>query len=359
MSIASTLPLPIPVGALLSSGAASAGLPITALDRIKLFSPTQWEEFVLEWAHSLKTKYSSVERCAGAGDMGRDVIAFDKTNPTLWENYQCKHYGHRLTPVDIWLELGKFVYYTFAGEYTTPQKYFFVAPQGIGTKLSKLLKNDIELKIQLIANWAAYCQDGITSKNPVPLDQPLRQHLDALDFEIFRDAALSPVTIIEQHQETRWHVMRFGGGLPPRPKPAHAPGEIAGVEASYVQCLLDAYEDHVGGIRAVSDLLSHSDLSEHFQDARREFYSAEALKAFSRDTLPPDAFDELQNEVHGGIKDEVRSEHSDGYRRVLAVVKAARFLPITNHPLVGHLSTYDRGGICHQLANDGKIKWKR
>jgi hypothetical protein len=88
-----------------------------------------------------------------------------------------------------------------------------------------------------------------------------------------------------------------------------------------------------------------------------EFYSAEALRAFSRDTLPPGAFEELQNELHGGIKEELRGAHSDGYRRVLSVVKTAKLLPITDHALQERLSTHDRGGICHQLANDGKVKW--
>jgi hypothetical protein len=28
----------------------------------------EWEDFVLEWAHSLKAKYGAVEKCGGAGD---------------------------------------------------------------------------------------------------------------------------------------------------------------------------------------------------------------------------------------------------------------------------------------------------
>ena len=98
-------------------------------------------------------------------------------------------------------------------------------------------------------------------------------------------------------------------------------------------------------------------LGEHFNDSRLEFYSAEALRAFSRDSLPPGAFDDLQDEVHGGIKDELRGEHADGYRCVMAVTKTARLLPISGHPLTDRLSVRDRAGICHQLANDKKVKW--
>ena len=49
--------------------------------------------------------------------------------------------------------------------------------------------------------------------------------------------------------------------------------------------------------------------------------------------LPPGEFEKLQDEVHSGIKDDVRGEHADGYRRVVAVVKTARALPLTSNPL--------------------------
>jgi hypothetical protein len=73
--------------------------------------------------------------------------------------------------------------------------------------------------------------------------------------------------------------------------------------------------------------------------------------------LPPGEFEKLQDEVHTGIKDELRGEHADGYRRVVAVVKTARTLPLGAHALHGRMAVRDHGGICHQLANDGKVRW--
>ena len=52
-----------------------------------------------------------------------------------------------------------------------------------------------------------------------------------------------------------------------------------------------------------------------------------------------------------------RGDHADGYRRVVAVVKTARTLQLTSHPLISRIHNRDRGGICHQLANDGKVRW--
>lgn len=355
----SSTPLPEPsVGTAASADLVAAGLPIPPIERIRIFSAGQWEDFVLEWADSLRDQYGTVERCGGAGDMGRDVIAFDKSNPTIWDNFQCKHYKAGLTPGDIWVELGKLVYYTYIDEYTYPRKYTFVAPQGAGTKLSNLLRKPDRLKEQLIDNWEKHCKEGITSTTTVDLDPALRAYLGALDFSIF--AAIPPLRIIDQHARTRWYVMRFGGGLPARPKVTAPPATVEAHEVTYVRSLLDAYGDHLKcAVPTVADLSTHDDVRGHFNDARLEFYSAEALRAFSRDTLPPGAFEELQSELHGGIKDEMRGAHPDGYRRVLSVVKTAKLLPITDHALKERLSTHDRGGICHQLANDGKVKWVR
>lgn len=350
-------PLPLPSGGVTASAdLVTAGLPIPPIERIRIFSAEQWEDFVLEWADSLRDQYGNVERCGGAGDMGRDIIAFDKANPAIWDNYQCKHYQNRLTPGDSWVELGKLVYYTYTKEYTYPRKYFFIAPQGAGTTLSNLLRKPDKLKAQLIDNWDKHCKQGITSTNEVALDAALRTYLDVLDFSIFE--AVPSLKIIDQHAKTRWYATRFGGGLPIRPKVAPPPVEIAAHEMIYVRSLLDAYGDHLKcAIPAVDNLGAHDDVREHFNDARLEFYSAEALRTFSRDTLPPGTFEELQDELHGGIKDEIRGDYPDGYRRVLSVVKTAKLLPITDHALKERLSLRDKGGICHQLANNGKVKW--
>lgn len=334
----------------------STGQYIPPIDRVKLFSSRQWEEFILEWADSLKSEYSQVERCGGAGDMGRDIIAFDKTNTAIWDNYQCKHYDHSLAPSDIWVELGKLVYYTYQKKYTYPRQYFFIAPQGAGTKLSNLLKNSIDLKNELISNWDKYCLTKITSTQNIVLDTALRTYLDSLDFSIFK--AISPLTIIEQLKATPWFVYRFGGGLPKRPPASSPPQTPETEELTYVNHLLDAYSDFLKKPSlSLDELDGHSGLKDHFNDSRIEFYSAEALKAFSRDNLPSGEFIKLQDEIHDGIKDEIRMLHPHGYQRVLSVVKTAKTVQITDHALVTRMNPKDRGGICHQLANENKVKW--
>lgn len=354
-------PVPIPQPPAPPPGLAvdvvASGLPVHPEDRVRLFSPDQWERFVQEWADSLRDEYELVERCGGAGDMGRDVIATVNGSDGAWDNYQCKHYQRALAPGDVWIELGKLAYYTLKGEYSYPRRYFFVAPQGVGPKLSNLLKKPHALRDGLLANWDKACRTVITKTEVVDCDAAMEAHIASLDFSIFRTRPL--LRIIEEHAKTRWYVARFGGGLRPRPEPMPPPSAPADSEAMFVGELRCAYADHLK--QDIKDLdvglASREDLREHFHDARVEFYSAEGLRTFSRETLPPGEFEKLQDEVHFGIKDDIRDEHDDGYRRAVAVVKTARALQLTSNPLTTRIHIRDRGGICHQLANDGKVRW--
>lgn len=334
-----------------------AGPPIHPKDRIELYSPDQWEGFIQEWVDSLRDEYELVERCGGPGDMGCDIVATVKGGKGEWDNYQCKHYQKALTPGDVWIELGKLAYYTQQGQYSYPRSYFFVAPQGVGPKLSNLLKKPNALRDGLLENWDKACRTNITKTAVIDCDAAMKSHISSLDFSIFRTKPL--LRIIEEHAKTRWYVARFGGGLPQRPEPTPPPDDPTDDEAIFVGELRRAYADHLKRDPKDLDagLASREDLREHFQDARVEFYSAEGLRAFSRDTLPQGEFEKLQDEVHSGIKDDERGDHADGYRRVLAVVKTARLLQLTSNPLTTRIHTRDKGGICHQLANDRKVRW--
>lgn len=353
------VPIPQPPAPLsgLAADVVATGCPVHPVDRVRLFSSDQWERFIQEWVDSLRDEYALVEKCGGAGDMGRDVIATVKDGKGAWDNYQCKHYQKALTPSDVWLELGKLVYYTLKGEYSYPRRYYFVAPQGVGPKLSNLLKKPHALREGLITHWDSACRTEITKTEVVDCDAAMKAHIESLDFSIFQTKPL--LRIIEEHAKTRWHIAWFGGGLPPRPDSMPPPSVPADNEAVFVSELRRAYADHLK--QDVKDLdaclASRKDLRNHFHDARVEFYSAESLRIFSRETLPAGEFEKLQDEVHSGIKDDVRGDHVDAYRRVIEVVKTARLLQLTSNSLTTRIHTRDRGGICHQLANDGKIRW--
>jgi hypothetical protein len=206
-----------------------------------------------------------VEKCGGAGDMGRDVIANDGADDSIWDNYQCKHYDHPLRPTDIWLELAKLAFYAQRGEYTYPREYAFVAPYGAGTKLSNLLRKPEELRHGLKDNWDGYCKAGITSTQEVKLENELLAYVNGMDFSIF--SATPPLRLIDAHAKTRWRVARFGGGLPPRPEVPSPPMTPDKSETQYIEQLWDAYADHLNvAVSCADDLGERTDLVEHLDD---------------------------------------------------------------------------------------------
>ena len=364
-SVGPCIPLPIPAPRPTTNATNHTvqwGLPINPVARLSIMGSGDWEDFIREWAESLKSEYHDVQRIGGSGDQGRDVIAYLTDQPTPWVNYQCKHYGAPLAPADAYLELGKLCYYTFINEYTLPNRYYFVAPKGVGTSLGKLIEKPQKLRAQLIANWTKYCETEITDLNDVKLEGEFLTYVEDFDFSIIK--RISAGKIIEQHRSTPYHVLRFGGGLPPRPEPDAPPSTIAPAEARYVTQLIEAYGEHVG--RSVTSLdeftgkdAKERELAEHFQRCREHFYCAESLRNFSRELLPDNEFAKLQDDVYDGVVDTCLDDHHDGYTRVKETVKAARGLHLTSHTLITCTRPRDLSGICHQLANDDRLKWVR
>jgi len=341
----------------LTPDAAAMGPLVTPLERLQLMSPATWETVVHEWVYSLG-QHARVEKFAGSGDTGLDVVAFaSATDEDPWDCYQCKHYDHPLAPNEIWTELGKLVFYTYSGEYSVPRRYHLVAPQGVGTALSKLLHKPEQVRSGLLEEWDSKCRKKITSTREIVLDDEFKKHIGAFDFRIV--TAVSPHTLIADLRKTPAFPSYFGGGLPERGAILTPPNELAQSETNYVRALLDAYEDRLGTpLNAPTDL-AHQDLGDHFTRSRREFYSAESLREFSRDNVQPGTFESLLDEVHNGVVDVEQAQHGNAYERVLAVVKQAKVLQFTSNALIVRTHTADKGGMCHQLANELKLRWRR
>jgi hypothetical protein len=139
----------------------STGVPIPKPTRVAIFSPNEWESFTQEWATSLNNTYCRVARF-GSGDLGIDVVGFvtDATFHGGWDNYQCKRYDHPLHPSDIWVEIGKIIYYSYKGEYPPPRKHYFVASRDIGTSLEKLLDCGLHAGLLFVATRLHFTSCG-------------------------------------------------------------------------------------------------------------------------------------------------------------------------------------------------------
>lgn len=340
-----------------SSAHVQTGVPVPKPVRVRNFSPDEWEEFVEEWATTL-TSYASVRRFGGAGDCGVDIAGFYSPSgfEGSWDNYQCKRYDHPLRPSDVWVEIGKIIYYSFMQEYSPPQEHFFVASLGVGTILEKLLNKPKELRVQFKLNWNTHCRDKITSTRTIDLSGELLAYVEEFDFSIF--SSKSHIEMIDAHSHTGYHAVRFGGGLRPRPKPNAPPNTPATNESRYIRQLLDAYGNHLHTtIASPTELNAHQSLEEDFLRQRERFYHAESLRNFARDTVPEGTFNDLQDDVFHGVVDVAKSSHSDGLQRMRATVAQAAQVSTMANPLASVTKPQDRQGICHQLANEDRLIW--
>ncbi|QQU04770.1 ABC-three component system protein [Myroides odoratus] len=337
------------------------GANIVPIKRIEIFSPEEWELFTEEYLELLRSEYKKIERIGGANDNGRDVIAYieniEKEN-YKWDCYQCKHYVHPIQPSDIYVEIGKILYYTFKEEYPIPQNYFIIAPKDCGTKLSKMLQKPEVLKKELQNNWKNYCETKITKIEVVELEGAFLKYVKDFDFKIFKKTNIKAV--LEKHKSHPNHIIRFGGGLPVRPKfDKNEIDQIKSNELIYIKQLLLAYEDESKTkFKNKEDLKLHKNYEGHFNRARIDFHYAEQLRNFYRDSLPTNTFQDFQDEIYNGIVDTVEDYHDNAFKKVKEAEKLASTLQLSSNPLTTVSIVNDRKGICHQLVNDKKIVWK-
>lgn len=338
-----------------------AGPIVKPLIRVYAYSDKEWEEFIEEWLDIKRKDYVEVEQIGGAGDMGRDVIAYiNKDKPNYkWDCYQCKHYKKAIAPNEIYVELGKIVYYTFEKKFPIPERYYIVAPRGVGRSLGDLLNTPEELKSKVRENWNNKCKTGITSTEEIELNGDLLNYFNEFDFSIFE--RVLPKSIIEEFEEGDRvnYIKRFGGGLPTRETVDSIPEKTQKYELKYTSQLLKAYntDKDTNEFQTEVDLFSSQSYTRHFKRARESFHNAEQLRNFSRDNLGEDIFESFQNEIYERIVDIIEETKDNKFDIVKQAEQKAMDVPIESNPLKTRCNVVDKKGMCHQLVNDEKIYW--
>ena len=334
------------------------GKLITPRQHMLLISADDWEEFLVEWGHFQKKKYHIVTRLGGAYDYGVDVACFCSAQgfQGVWDNFQCKYYkGDPLSPGTAIPEIGKTLWHIHNKNITTPRTYYFFAPKDCGPSLKKLLLDSVKLKKKLFDEWNKWCANSITSTQTVKLEGEFLDFVDKFDFGIFQ---FKPVLeVIEEHRDTPYFAIRFGGGLKDRPDPIMPPAIADDIEARYIEQLNEAYADHKNIAIKNLVLSNYPELEKHFGRQREAFYSAESLRTFARDSVPLGTFEALQNDMLDGVIDTSESDHKDGLKNVKEVLNESKSIPLDANGLFQVLRVKDRYGICHQLANADKLKW--
>lgn len=331
---------------------------IAPIDRLKTISEDDFEMLTAEWAYYyLKDKYGGqVKQMGGAGDKGRDVIAYTKAGAL--EYYQCKHYKSPISPGGFWIEFGKLCYYTFKGDISRPSKYIIFGQHGLGPTMLDLISKPGTINAELINQWDKKCA-SIDSGKAV-MTAKLKAYIKSFDFSIV--SSLEPLTFLDQYSKTPMFKIRFGGGVTaPRLVIPKAKSKIQNREIKYTNPLFSVYAEELGTPISDMDSLEKADneLFFHFGDQRDGFYSAESLERFSRDNFPdhnPKPFDELKAEARSVVNNVLTAKRKDsGLERLTASVAAVQLLPFASSALIQEINTIDKCGLCHHLVVDGVI----
>lgn len=347
------LPDPAPVTALPTL----SGPAFTPQQILFFYSPDEWEDFILEWASVLKESYVETKRLGGSNDHGVDVAAF-KTNNGFegpWDCYQGKHYADSLVPSDAHPEMLKIFIGVLENQFQMPDVYYFVAPKGCGGTLDRLLSKPTELRQKFLAELdkSKGCAASLDSERR----EEVRVLAEKTDFSIFRSMKL--LDALETHRKTPYYVARFGGPLPSRPPNQPPPEDFGDDETPYVTQLVDVYAERSTSEKITKDTVaSHPIHGRHFKRQRIAFFSADALYRHTRDAVPEGTFQALQDDIHAGVVEAAEAEYPTGMERLTAVLTVATHVQLDAHAALLSVSRVDdRKGICHRLANEGRLSW--
>lgn len=150
----------------------------------------------------------------------------------------------------------------------------------------------------------------------------------------------------------------------PRPAEVPVPEEATIEEYNYIHELYCAFGDAEGkSTFGKSDLSSFPEYEEDLADRRIDFYAAESIQ---RGVMElgcgglSDQFEVLKDETYTCVRDTAKRIHPNGYERMLAVMEQAVNLDLKNYLLSASpywISGKIKKGVCHQLVNDGQLKW--
>lgn len=332
---------------------------IAPIDKVHIMDEDSFEQFTSEWLYGCKKdKYSSIKWIGGAGDKGRDIIAYYKDNSV--DYYQCKHYNLSLVPSNYYSELGKLCYYTYKKEIPIPKNYYIIASNDVGPKLQDYIDNPSKLLSSLFANWDTYCKTKITKTAEIVLDKPLKAYIKSLDLTIIKTYPIAKV--VDEYLDTIYGNIRFGGRRLKLPATLTPSDLIEPNEMAYISALLAAYSEELNTqIENTEFLKAYDSYFKHLNRQRKDYYSAETIRRFVRDTLTDSKqFDALKEEIYNGIIDIHEQDYESGYKRLVADLKQASVTNTSKCLLDSKLhciGNSERKGACHMLVNDNKLRW--
>lgn len=150
----------------------------------------------------------------------------------------------------------------------------------------------------------------------------------------------------------------------PRPREMVVPNEPTDEELAYITQLLEAYAEAAGVTELSRSALSgYPKYNNDLRQRRKEYYAAETIRRGTREVFKEsdaDQFELLKEETYDGIFDIHSQDYKSGYDRLLKVMTQVSSIQINKcslSKLPEWIGNKEKKGVCHILANDGRISW--
>lgn len=351
-----------------------SGMALRAEQILSHVSADEWEEIIRDWVGSAEPSYHKLSKPGSTGDRGVDVAAFcdEEGYSGVWEAYQGKNYQEGLVFSDVFPEMVKLVDALVEGDTfkKPPIKYAFVSRKGVKTSLQHLLDDPGGIKTPFINELKKHinkakqnAKDGEEAKNIYQISKKkytLKQLQDVktyaekiLDFSIFR---FYDATDILGGKGQEWYfVSKYQTKLERAVGPLRLKDTKQGL---YLEKLVDVFKEQDKSCKDVASVEIHPEYCVEFQENRDSFYSAEVLRKSVEDSVPPNTYDHLKEQIYMGVIPTARGTYKSGLKRLRKVHKKAYQMHLTGLDLIiPIMNPLDRLGICHQLANEDKLTW--
>lgn len=157
--------------------------------------------------------------------------------------------------------------------------------------------------------------------------------------------------------------IHIGGNTIALPPELIPPDDIEDDEIPYVNELLLAYADAIGGAPLTKDEISKlkGKYKDNFVEQRSNYYSAIRICRLIRESYadPDTELNIWKTQTFDFISDTYRDDYPNGYKRLIEVLK--KVVESRTHAAVDGcdqlIQAKERKGVCHLLANDGVIHW--
>lgn len=321
-----------------------------------MLTPVQLESFVEDWVEQRKNDYHSYQRWSGTGDLGRDVTGYVTSLRMggLWDNFQCKQLGSRLSEKSLFVELGKIFMHAAAGAYSLPRAYIFVAPKGVVRKALAFISDPVKFKKSFIDRWDTFIASHLVQGQAVKLNPGIEAQINAFDFTQIDYLDSSKLA---KDPASMAALVKWFGADPGKGPSGVVPTTVGRIESAYLGQLLTVYNER--GPSNYADpqaALVCPQTGPHLSRQRTRFFDATAFDRFYRDSTPPEMVEQFRNEIYHGVVDVHQDDHANKFMRLNKVMQQAAALHATG-ALGKHAGPQVKQGTCHMLANEGVMQW--